>query len=178
MPSEQYDILLEKVDRTPEDNLRMAAYKLYVPDAHIENYVGYYTLIGKGKPDNWAAQKGTDLWYEDDWYLMEHTDFYKDVYLKVLGNQGRDFTKVPAREVFNKYLTYLTLAKGDARMQYRIDNPDLDAWGGIKFGWKPATAKKTTTTVKGRVSTAKGRVSTVSLLESQGLLEEYMKKFR
>jgi len=133
VPSEKYDILLEKEDRTPEDELRMDAYKIYVPDKYIEDYVTYHT---SKKPDNWEEKNGTDLYYADDWWMMEHQGFYKEVYLGILGNQRKDYRTVPTREVFNKYLRYLEL-EGKRRSQFRLDNLDLDKWLVLKFGYTP-----------------------------------------
>ena len=113
------------------------AYGEFVPEEHIENYIGYYIVIGEGKPDDYEKQTETDLWYEDDWYLMEHMDFYQDIYKGLLGNEKKNFIKVPTRAVFRKYLTYVKLPHAKARQDYRLANPDLDAWGAIKFGWKP-----------------------------------------
>ncbi len=128
VPSEQWDILNENPNRTPEDDLRMDAYKLYVPDEQIENYVGYKTLPA-----------GT---YEDDWFLMEHSDFYQQIYLGILGNERKDFRKVPTRQVYTKYQTYQDLVTDKDKKVYRLANLDLDEWGVIVFGWKSITEQK------------------------------------
>ena len=122
-PSEQYDILLEKADKTPEDFVRMEAYKLFVPDKHIENYVAY------------KAVEGTSG-YEDDWWMMEHPDFYKEVYLGILGKPRKDYRKVPTRQVFALYQRYQGLPLGKARAEFRARHPDLEAWGRLAGLWQ------------------------------------------
>ena len=121
VPSERYDELLEMEERTPEQEFEMDAYKMFVPDELVTDYVSYKTL-----------PKGT---YEDDWFLMEHQDFYKQVYLGILGNKRKDYRKVPTREVGAKYLHYQSLLYGEDRDQYRLDNSDLDEWGVLAGIW-------------------------------------------
>ncbi len=129
IPPEEYDELLEKETRSPEEEHRIKAYDKEVPFKHIDDYVNYYSIT---KPDNWVNKRGTPLpWYEDDWWMVEHPDFYKEVYLDILGNEKRDYRKVPpTREIGAKYLTYLRIVDNQAgRGQYRLDNTDLDEWG-------------------------------------------------
>jgi len=116
VPNEEYDTLLEKIDRTPEEDLQMAAYKMYVPDGLVEDYVGYYSIIAKGTPG-----------YEDDWFLMENRDFYKQVYLGIKGNQKADFRLVPSREVFALYQEYQE-SSSYGKLNMRAFYPDLEAW--------------------------------------------------
>lgn len=156
VPSEQYDILSEQyeqqddeyqaiLDRYDTNQTKEQAqatqeylkknpeyaksryaregYKLYVPDNQIENYVGYKTL-----------PSGT---YEQDWFMMEHQDFYREVYLGVLKKDRLDFRKTPTREVYAKYLEYQKLPTDYWRDLYRQNNSDLDEWGQLRFGWKP-----------------------------------------
>ncbi len=131
VPSEQYDILLEKKDRTPQDELRMDAYKLYVPDEQIENYVGWNTIIGEGRPKLRPGEKDAG-YYEDNWWMMEHLDYYQQVYLNkniYPDHQRMDFRKVPTKKVYAKYWTYLNeLSEGKPREDYRRGNPDLEEW--------------------------------------------------
>lgn len=110
-----------------------------IRDSPIKDYAGYYKILGEGKPKNWTSLSGADLpWYDDDWFLIDHPDFYKEVYLGVLKNERRDYRKVPTKQVFAKYLIYLNdRVSGKPREDYRWDNPDLDAWGVLAFGWKP-----------------------------------------
>jgi hypothetical protein len=42
--------------------------------------------------------------------------------------QEKDFTKVPTRQVYGLYQTYNTLPKGEARLNFRVQHPELDAW--------------------------------------------------
>ncbi len=135
----------------------MDAYQKYVPEKYaapaakgnpVDDYVGYYKIIGEGKPVNWDAKTGTDKWFEDDWYMMEHLGFYKNVYLNPTNNDGvqherKDFRKVPTREVFGKYLTYLQLGSPTSKKNYREANPELDEWGVLAEIWsKPISEQK------------------------------------
>jgi len=128
--------------------IRRNGYEKFVPEQHIQSYVGYYKIIGEGKPKNWKLNTGTDLWYDDDWYMWEHKDFYQEVYMNPKywdkPHEKWDFIKVPTREVFNKYLEYLAIDSrlGKAREDYRAHNKDLDAWGVIAFDWVPISEKK------------------------------------
>ncbi len=122
--------------------VRREAYGKFVSEDQIDNYIGYYTIIGEGKPKNLKLQSGTDLWYEDDWFLIEHMDFYKKVYLNVLGNERRDFSKIPDRDVFKKYLSYIDLPHDKARDDYRRKHPDLDDWLVLKFKYTPIKEQK------------------------------------
>jgi hypothetical protein len=116
------------------DRLRRQAYQLEIPYRYISNYLDWNQMT---KPANWKAKTGTDLWYEDDWFLIENDGFYKEVYLGIFGNQKADFRTVPSRDVFDKYLEYLSLPEGNARKNYRFENIDLDDWLVIKFGYTP-----------------------------------------
>lgn len=118
------------------------AYSKFVPEQYTEAYVGYYKIIGEGKPENWKLNTGTDLWYEDDWYMMENIEFYREVYRDLLGNEKWDFTKVPTREVFNQYLTYIALPHLMAKDDFRWNNRELDAWLVLKFDYTPIAEKK------------------------------------
>ncbi|KKL83377.1 hypothetical protein LCGC14_1975340, partial [marine sediment metagenome] len=92
--------------------LKRNAYGKFVPETFVNDYVGYYTIVGEGKPANYEEVNKTDLWYEDDWYMLEHFDFYKGIYQELLGNAPFEaIAKVPSREVFAKYLEYLRLSK-------------------------------------------------------------------
>ncbi len=122
--------------------IRRNAYGLMVQEQFIDSYVGYYKLIGEGKPENWKLNTGTDLWFDDDWFMMENIGFYQTVYRDLLGNEKWDFTKVPTREVFNLYLTYIALPHLKSKDDFRWENPGLDAWLVLKFDYTPIAEKK------------------------------------
>ncbi len=122
--------------------IRRNAYGVFVAEQFIDAYVGYYKLIGEGKPKNWKINTGTDLWFDDDWFMMENIEFYQAVYRDLLGNEKWDFTKVPTREVFNQYLTYIALPHLKSKDDFRGENPELDAWLVIKFDYTPIAEKK------------------------------------
>jgi hypothetical protein len=46
----------------------------------------------------------------------------------MLENEKRDFSKVPSRDVFQKYAHYVNLTEGKPRDDYRWENPDLEEW--------------------------------------------------
>ncbi len=123
-PSEQYDILLEKEDKTPEDERRMEAYKIYFPENQIDTYVDWYENPRSG--------------YEDDWFLMENIEFYDAMISEGTFKERRDFRKVPTRKVYDLYQIYLDLPLGQMRLDYRAQNHDLDAWLVNAKGYKPA----------------------------------------
>ena len=122
------------------------AYGAFVPEQYIDSYVAYYKLIGEGKPANWKLDTGTDLWYDDDWFMMENLEFYQNVYMNPKHNDGVqhekwDFTKVPTREVFNLYLTYIALPHLEAKDDFRWNHLELDAWLVLKFDYTPIADK-------------------------------------
>ncbi|GAH07869.1 unnamed protein product, partial [marine sediment metagenome] len=106
-----------------DDRNRMKAMDAEFPETLIEDWVGWY------------AESRSD--YEDDWWLMEHPEFYKAMYDLGIWTEPRDFSKVPTREVWNLYQTYLGLPSGTPRYDFRAKHPELDAWLVLKFGYKP-----------------------------------------
>src|SRR3990167_9427468 len=124
---------------------RRAAYEKYIPENYtepetegnpIDDYVAYST---QEKPEDYPED--TPYW-EDDWWMMEHQDFYQEVYLGILGNQRKDYRKVPTRVVGAKYLKYQALTYGVDRDKYRLDNPDLDEWGVLAEIWTKTMSEK------------------------------------
>lgn len=111
--------------------IRRKAYKNMVPEEYVNNYVDYYSIITIGKPE------GQDLWFDDDWYLIENPDFYENVYLGVLGLKPKDLEKVPSKKVWNLYLIYSKLPAGNPRFDFRARNPELDAWLVLYFDMTP-----------------------------------------
>lgn len=137
--------LLQSNSEYAKDRRRRDAYGIKdFPESQIETYVEWYTgnaPDGKfRKPENWKATMRTDEWYEDDWYLQEHPEFVDAMVKAGIRSEKPDFSKVPTRAVFQKYLTYVRLPEGAARIQYRQQNLDLDAWLLLtKKVSKPAT---------------------------------------
>ena len=111
------------------------AYGIDFPEEYIDTYIEWYMTPRSG--------------YEDDWWLMEHMDFYclatvnpKDKrFSGLLGWQRRDFSVVPTREVFNLYKIYEGLPSGNPRLNYRKANPTLEEWGILAGKWKPLTGR-------------------------------------
>ena len=134
VPSEQYDILLENPNKTPADLLRMTAYKAYVPEEYMARYVDYYTIEAAGIPKGYPESIS---YYEDDWYLQEHPDFYQKVYLGLLGHKAINFNQVPSREVGALYIKYALLTTDAARKNFRLENELLETWLENVKGYKP-----------------------------------------
>jgi len=109
-------------------NYKKDAYQIDFPEKQIDTYIDWYMTLRSG--------------YEDDWYLMEHKEFYEAMVDKGIW-QERDFSKIPSRDVFALYQVYQSLPLGSARIGYRIENPELDAWLVLAKGYKPATGKIT-----------------------------------
>jgi len=122
IPPEEYDDLLEKTDKTPEDLLAIKGYGDKVPQDYIDKYVGYYSIE---KPADYPEDVA---YYEDEWFLQENMDYYREVYLGLLGNKRKDWRLVPSREVFDKYLIYIGTPEGKMREDLRYQNEDLDYW--------------------------------------------------
>jgi len=131
---EFYKAMLDKGIIQPKDFSKVPTREVY---AKYQGYLKEQPI----KPDDWEDINKTDLWYEDDWYFLEHPDIYKEVYLGFLGNKERDFSTVPTREIFDKYLEYQKLPKGKRRDDFRWENQDLDAWLVLKFNMTPITEK-------------------------------------
>jgi len=142
------EIANEQLTEFGEAYYRREAYELFIPDNLADDYVGWKKVEATGKPETWAKatnQSGDGEWYEDDWYLIEHPRLYaalKKAMRKSNPNWHvkRDeeyYSKVPTRDVFQKYLAYLTRLKGKDRDDYRWDNLDLDAWLVAKFDYTP-----------------------------------------
>jgi len=110
-----------------DDRNRMKAMDAEFPETLIEDWVGWYAESRSG--------------YEDDWWLMEHKEFYDTMLELGIWTEPRDFSKVPTREVWNLYQTYLGLPTGTPRYDFRAKHPDLDAWLVLKFGYKPISGR-------------------------------------
>jgi len=119
---------------------RRDALNMGFPQEQMNSYIYWYTNPSIVRPDNWEEKSKTDLWYEDDWYLMKNKEFYNTmVNMGVWGK--KDFSKVPTEKVFLKYRDYLDLPVGSQRNILRWENLDLDAWLVLKFGYVPIKEK-------------------------------------
>jgi hypothetical protein len=107
--------------------------------------------------------------YDQEWYLMEHTDFLK-VATEYYGWQEKDFSKIPTKEVWGLYQEYEKLPVGDERMKYRIEHPELDAWLVLAKGYKPAAE------TEGEETTQTEETSEEPAEESSDSLEDFKKK--
>lgn len=110
-----------------EARYSVQAYDNGFPENLIDDYVDWYSTDRRD--------------YEDDWWLMDHPEFYKKMYDLEIWTEPRDFSKVPTREVWNLYQTYQGLPSGNPRYDFRAKHPDLDDWLVLKFGYKPISGR-------------------------------------
>ncbi len=142
----EYDALEVTEDRqryledNPEfrdDRRRMAAMEYEIPENEIEDYVQYYTIDRAG--------------YEDDWFLMEHLDFYNTMVDFEIW-KPKDFSKVPTREVFALFEEWEALrdetgkALGSERRAFEAAHPELDQWLHLTKGTKLESERNGVTT--------------------------------
>jgi len=128
IPDVRYDELLEIEDRTQAEEWEMNAYKLFIgKEQYVDIYMGYKDIKEKGKP------AGQTYWFDDDWYLMDNPEFYKEM-VRIKAMTPKDFSKVPPRDVFKLYLMYDSIiatpgiTKAEGRRDVRRRYPKLDAW--------------------------------------------------
>jgi hypothetical protein len=89
------------------------AYGKDVPETYINLYVDYYRLPTAG--------------YDQERFLMENSDYYEEVWLGILGNQPKDFTKIPTVQEERLLVNYDGLPSGTPRLQARCRDAGLDA---------------------------------------------------
>uniref|UniRef100_A0A6M3J4P9 Putative structural protein n=1 Tax=viral metagenome TaxID=1070528 RepID=A0A6M3J4P9_9ZZZZ len=135
-----YDLRFDKNGKlTPfgKAEVRRTGYKDFVPEKYIERYTEWGTINKEGIPTDWPKDgQGNNLtWYEDDWYLIDHPNFYNDVYVTLLEyspaekrDKDAQLAKVPTPKVFNLYARYVKLVEGKPREDLRFNNHDLDDW--------------------------------------------------
>jgi len=113
----------------------------------LDDYAGWFLGIKDTlkKPEGWRF----DFWFADDWWLMAHPDFedamvqlYQDSNGKHGWKEHSDFSKVPSRHVLELFFEYDLITSPSGRLQFRIDHPELDAWGQIYFDWQPAAGRE------------------------------------
>ncbi len=118
-----------------EDRRRRDAFGIEdFPEEQIETYVDFYTNSDLKKPDDWDDRLG---WYEDDWWLIDHRDFYDMMFDLKIWKEQRDFSVVPTREVFELFIIYTGLPLGQTRLDYRAQHPDLESWMVDAKGYSP-----------------------------------------
>jgi len=98
------------------------AYNYGFPDNLIDTYAEYYSKPRAG--------------YEDEWFLMEHPDFY-NACLDLLDWKAKDFSKVPGREVYTLLQEYEEIVEGKARLLFRHEHPELEKWFVDVKGYTP-----------------------------------------
>ena len=135
LPTEERDAFLAANPEYAIDLRKRDAFDVGIPDNLIDTYVDWYTNPILEKPEGF---EGT--YYEDDWYLQEHPEFYNAMLGQGLWKE-RDFSKVPTREVYSLYQQWLETALGTARREFEAANPELDQWLHLKFGTKLETER-------------------------------------
>jgi len=150
-------------------------YKLFIGnEGQVDNYVGWQVIQDKGKPET------ADYWFEDNWFLLDHPDFYKTMtglYVATDGKQGwkpgsrdKELSRTPTREIYEMYLVYDAIIGSEnvsqsvARKEYRRSHSILDAWlfliGAVSktIEQQDAEAKLTRAELIGRKLSEKRRV--------------------
>jgi len=119
----------------------------------LDDYVGYNEIpfTDKAKSlDPFYKEHPNETYYEDDWYLIEHPEFYREMLAlrdadgkPVWDKKAKDkqLSKAPTREVHALYKEYTDLITGKPREDFRWEHRDLDKWGQLVFGWKSITEK-------------------------------------
>jgi len=139
MPPDAVQSMRDGLDDTFRDDTtfeqiryRIEAYDLFFPENLIDTYVEWYTNIKLHRPEGYEGD-----WYEDDWFLMAHKEFYNTLLTMEIWKEERDFTNVPSREIFSLYQQYLRIATSAKRLAFRRDHPELDSWLHTAKGYKP-----------------------------------------
>ena len=126
--------LLETNTQYRQDRRKREALEYGLSEDLLDAYVGWYEIT---KPEDYEYS----LWYEDDWYLIDHPDFNQAMLDLGIWTEPRDLSKVPSRKVFELYKTYQGLPSGNPRTDFRAQHPELDAWLVLKFGYKPVEGR-------------------------------------
>lgn len=98
------------------------ALEIGVPEELIKDYIGYYTLPQAG--------------YENERFLMEHEEFYR-YWVDELDHKEIDFSRIPTRDVEKWLDQYWEQEKGDARLKWRYEHPELETFMVDVMGYTP-----------------------------------------
>lgn len=103
------------------------------PDTLIEDYATWFMEYAE-KP---SMYEGT--WYEDDWWLMEHQDFYQAMLDTKQWTEEKDFAKIPTRKEISLAREYSGL-KDDytTRLAWRCESKEHDDAVVKAYGLEPA----------------------------------------
>ncbi|KKM72435.1 hypothetical protein LCGC14_1420580, partial [marine sediment metagenome] len=107
---------------------RIEAYDKDIPETHHDNYVAYFALPVEGN--------------DQERFLQENETYYNEVWLGVLENSEKDFSKVPTVEFEESFTQYDELEPGRDRYKYRAENPEFDAEGVRLEKWLPVDPDK------------------------------------
>ena len=101
--------------------------------SRVDEYVTWHTDSTLKRPE--TLEEGLPF-YKDDWYLMEHQEFYREMLKAEIFTKRRDFRLVPMKDgkpdrvVGEKYIEYLLIKDNQSlRDRFRLDNRALDEWG-------------------------------------------------
>ena len=133
----ELDIQLEDLEPGTPEHQRLTwtrqAKEVNLSDSDTDSFVEFRQI---DRPDDLKETSGSDLWYEDDWFLIENIEFYnraRDAELLSVA----DFRTVPTRQVFATYLKYLKVDVGFDRLAFRQTHSDLEKWLVLKFDMAP-----------------------------------------
>ena len=152
------------------DMLRIEAYAMFFPQASIEKYVEYYSILEKERPEGWRS-------WEDERYLAEHRGFYETAKDILEWTRVIDWDKIATKTfetLYNETYTQLRKPNGsadsDARQALRWETRDENEvkWfdkEGLRLGIFSSPVRPLPTSV-------------IQRLEEQGLLEEFRKRFK
>ena len=151
------------------------AYDIAFPDNTRDDYVEYFVNDEFAKPKGRDTPRG--LWFEDDWWLLEHKEFYGAMYAMDIWKldekgEGRISEYTPTKEVWELFLIYDNLATEAERVKFRENHRDLQDWGAEIFGWKPPGGR-----VRGEIPTwREQRAKEIALAKK--MIAEMRKKIR
>ena len=144
----EYQAILDRIEDSIKQTKATDAYFLEHSEYHKKRFERDALRLKFSRVDEYVMwhtdtkiQRSSDLdkdlpFYEDDWFLMEHIEFYNAMLKAEIFTKRRDFRLVPMkngkpdRVVGRKYVEYLLIKNNQAaRDGMRVDNPDLDEWG-------------------------------------------------
>ncbi len=124
-------LLFEENPEFHDDRLRFEAHKAFIRPQFVEDYVNYYSLESAG--------------FDQERYLKARPDFYEEMKAKLEWTSDINFTKVPTEKFEDALKVYNLLPKGNARVQYRFQNPWFDVEGVTLGRWQSVDERYTPT---------------------------------
>ena len=118
------------------------ALKLEFPK--VDEYVAWHTDSELERP---ADLESKIPFYEDDWYLMEHPEFYQAMLDAGIFTEKKNWKQTPTdRQIGADYIGYKNLLAEDAPGmeldKYRTEHPEMDKWAVSVGIWKLTMTEK------------------------------------